>query len=74
MNEKEVLLTIIKRLKEEYIRPLLQEKKASDFNDGVLLGFSGSMTVIKNSIATILGEECLKEYGIDIDCDTFYDI
>lgn len=73
MKESEVLISIIDRLKEQYIKPTLKEEK-NEFNDGVLLGFSGAMTVIKNEIIIAFGEEKLKEFGINIDCDTFSDI
>lgn len=73
MKESEVLCNIIERLKSQYIKPLLQEQK-DEFDEGVLCGFSGAMAVIKNEIALSLGEERLKEYGINIDCDTFSNI
>lgn len=73
MKTDDILLNIIERLKSQYIKPALSENK-DEFNDGVICGFSGVMNVIKNEITLNLGEDKLKEYGMDIDCDTFSDI
>ena len=73
MKENDILFNIIDRIKNQYIIPALKEEK-DEFNEGVLLGFSGVMGVIKNEIISYYGEDKLKEYGIDFNCDTFFDI
>ena len=73
MKENDILYSIIDRIKTQYIKPALEEEK-DEFNEGVLLGFSGAMGVIKNEIITWYGEDKLKEFGIDFNCDTFSDL
>ena len=73
MKENDILFNIIDRIKNQYIIPTLNEDK-DEFNEGVLLGFSGALSVIKNEIISWFGEEKLKEFGIDFDCDTFSDL
>ena len=71
---EDVLKHSIERIKEQYIKPLVNQKEQDLFDCGTRLGFTMALGVIKNDIISFMGEEYLKEYGLDINCDDFREL
>ena len=71
---EDVLKHSIERIKEQYIKPLVNQEKQDLFDNGIRLGFTMALGVIKNDIKSFMGEKYLKEYGLDINCDDFREL
>lgn len=69
MDESNVLKNIIQRIKEQYVYPLVEKSNKSDFDSGALFGLGCALTVMQNDIESFLGENALKEYGLNLNCD-----